>query len=81
MPLTAPSVRVVVRLPFQRPENPPNDPPPVGFKLFIVDAQTNSQLQIEWTQEKADMLWKVIERSRSSDSGGADCMYVLSMQL
>lgn len=55
MPLTAPPVRVVVRLPFQRPENPPNDPP-----------------TIEWTQEKADMLWKVIERSRSSDSGGAD---------
>lgn len=43
MPLTAPSVRVVVRLPFQRPENPLNDPPPVGFKLSIVDAQTNSQ--------------------------------------
>ncbi|KAF8076778.1 hypothetical protein FPV67DRAFT_1605194 [Lyophyllum atratum] len=50
-----PSVRVVVRLPWDRPENPLVDPPP-----------------IEWNAEKADILWKVIERSRSSDSGGAD---------
>ncbi|GLB34188.1 hypothetical protein LshimejAT787_0110720 [Lyophyllum shimeji] len=49
------SVRVVVRLPWDRPEEPLADPPP-----------------IEWNAEKADTLWKVIERSRSSDSGGAD---------
>ncbi|KDR84137.1 hypothetical protein GALMADRAFT_262491 [Galerina marginata CBS 339.88] len=48
-------VRVVVKLPYNRPENPPNDPP-----------------KIEWTAEKADILWKVIERSRSVDSAGAD---------
>ncbi|KAF8914367.1 hypothetical protein CPB84DRAFT_1742141 [Gymnopilus junonius] len=51
----APQVRVIVKLPFNRPENPPNDPP-----------------TIEWTAEKADILWKVIERSRSVDSAGAD---------
>ncbi|PPQ86823.1 hypothetical protein CVT25_012654 [Psilocybe cyanescens] len=50
-----PSVRVVVKLPYNRPDNPPNDPP-----------------KIEWTAEKADILWKVIERSRSVDSAGAD---------
>ncbi|KAF5387599.1 hypothetical protein D9615_000734 [Tricholomella constricta] len=50
-----PSVRVVVRLPWDRPENPLVDPPP-----------------IEWNSEKADILWKYIERSRSTDSGGAD---------
>ncbi|TFK28912.1 hypothetical protein FA15DRAFT_678047 [Coprinopsis marcescibilis] len=53
--MPAQSLRVVVRLPTTRPENPPPDPP-----------------QIEWTPEKADILWKVIERSRSTDSGGAD---------
>ncbi|KAF8956716.1 hypothetical protein BDZ97DRAFT_1850227 [Flammula alnicola] len=49
------NVRVVVKLPYNRPENPPNDPP-----------------KIEWNAEKADILWKVIERSRSVDSAGAD---------
>ncbi|KAF6761951.1 hypothetical protein DFP72DRAFT_877558 [Ephemerocybe angulata] len=53
--MSAPPLRVVVRLPGPRPDNPTPDPP-----------------QIEWTQDKADILWKVIERSRSSDSGGAD---------
>ncbi|ESK86975.1 autophagy-related protein 29 [Moniliophthora roreri MCA 2997] len=28
--------------------------------------------KIEWNQEKADILWKVIERSRTKDSGGTD---------
>ncbi|KAG6812949.1 hypothetical protein H0H92_015269 [Tricholoma furcatifolium] len=50
------SVRVVVHLPWDRPEtNALPDPPP-----------------IEWNSEKADILWKYIERSRSSDSGGPD---------
>lgn len=49
------SIRVVVRLPINRPEDAVPNPP-----------------QIEWTPEKADILWKVIERSRSTDSGGAD---------
>lgn len=33
-------------------------------------------LKIDWTPEKADILWKVIERSRSLGGGtaGADCM-------
>lgn len=53
-----PNIRVVVRLPYNRPEQPLNDPP-----------------RIEWTSEKADILWKVIERSRTSDNGGTDCKY------
>ncbi|KAJ6584816.1 hypothetical protein B0H19DRAFT_1106750 [Mycena capillaripes] len=52
---TPPNMRVVVRLPWNRPENPIADPP-----------------RIEWTSEKADILWKVIERSRSTDNGGTD---------
>ncbi|KAK7033603.1 hypothetical protein VNI00_012840 [Paramarasmius palmivorus] len=50
-----PNVRVVVRLPENRPEMPLSDPP-----------------QIEWNQEKADILWKVIERSRSNGNAGTD---------
>ncbi|KAJ7459693.1 hypothetical protein FB451DRAFT_1141459 [Mycena latifolia] len=57
MPTSAPppNIRVVVRLPWNRPEHPLTDPP-----------------RIEWTSEKADILWKVIERSRSTDNGGTD---------
>ncbi|KAJ7712419.1 hypothetical protein B0H16DRAFT_566251 [Mycena metata] len=56
MPASAsPNMRVVVRLPWNRPENPIPDPP-----------------RIEWNAEKADILWKVIERSRSTDNGGTD---------
>ncbi|KIM46560.1 hypothetical protein M413DRAFT_17161 [Hebeloma cylindrosporum] len=52
---STPSVRVVVKLPYNRPANAPSDPP-----------------QIEWTPHKADILWKVIERSRLVDSPGVD---------
>ncbi|KAF5320903.1 hypothetical protein D9619_000723 [Psilocybe cf. subviscida] len=56
MPATTPlNVRVVVKLPYNRPE----------------DALSNPT-KIVWNQEKADILWKVIERSRSADSAGAD---------
>ncbi|KII94668.1 hypothetical protein PLICRDRAFT_33485 [Plicaturopsis crispa FD-325 SS-3] len=53
--MAAPNVRVVVRLPYNRPEHPLNDPP-----------------RIEWNNEKANVLWEVIARSRASESGGAD---------
>ncbi|KZP13453.1 hypothetical protein FIBSPDRAFT_960511 [Athelia psychrophila] len=49
------NIRVVVRLPYNRPEHPPEDPP-----------------KIQWNAEKAKLLWEVIARSRTSDSGGTD---------
>ncbi|KAF5371222.1 hypothetical protein D9758_004139 [Tetrapyrgos nigripes] len=49
------NVRVVVQLPYNRPEQPLPDP-----------------VRIEWNDEKAEILWKVIERSRAIDSGGTD---------
>lgn len=55
MPASVAPIRVVVRLPWNRPEHPV-DPP-----------------RVHWTSEKADILWKVIERSRSTDNGGTDC--------
>ncbi|KAJ7366688.1 hypothetical protein DFH08DRAFT_835165 [Mycena albidolilacea] len=54
MPASVAPIRVVVRLPWNRPEHPV-DPP-----------------RVHWTSEKADILWKVIERSRSTDNGGTD---------
>ncbi|KAJ7070008.1 hypothetical protein C8F01DRAFT_1114951 [Mycena amicta] len=53
-----PNMRVVVRLPWNRPDAPEQvlpDPP-----------------RIEWTADKADILWKVIERSRSKDGAAPD---------
>ncbi|KAF7298847.1 Atg29-N domain-containing protein [Mycena indigotica] len=56
--MTQPSIRVVVRIPHNRPEAPEQvlaDPP-----------------RIEWNSDKADVLWKVIERSRSKDGAAPD---------
>ncbi|KAJ3970317.1 hypothetical protein EV361DRAFT_292048 [Lentinula raphanica] len=59
MPSTSTSnVRVVVRLPYNRPVNQ--------------EEQISDPPKVEWGPEKADILWKVIEKSRASDSGGAD---------
>jgi len=55
MPNPIPNIRVVVRLPWNRPEQSLNDPP-----------------HIEWNSEKADTLWKLIERSRSNEDGTTD---------
>ncbi|KAI5893612.1 uncharacterized protein SCHCODRAFT_02622277 [Schizophyllum commune H4-8] len=50
-----PKVRVVVRLPWNRPDVPLEDPP-----------------NVVWTAEKADILWKAIEQSRSRDARATD---------
>lgn len=71
-----PNVRVVVRLPWDRPDNPLPDPPKVCYTVKNTHAErTDLRHQIEWNQEKADILWRVIERSRSSDSAGPDCEF------
>ncbi|KIY49301.1 hypothetical protein FISHEDRAFT_65326 [Fistulina hepatica ATCC 64428] len=51
----APNIRVLVRLPWNRPETPLEDPP-----------------HIKWTSDKADILWKAIEQSRTSGNRGTD---------
>lgn len=73
------SVRVVVKLPYNRPEDAPPDPPKVPtISVLLFSIRLTVALQIEWTPEKADILWKVIElqRTRSVDSAGADCEFV-----
>ncbi|KAH8834276.1 hypothetical protein DL96DRAFT_1694504 [Flagelloscypha sp. PMI_526] len=54
MASTPPPFRVVVRVPWERPEDA-HDPPP-----------------IEWNSDKADILWKTIEKSRASDHQAMD---------
>ncbi|KAJ4472907.1 hypothetical protein C8J55DRAFT_519923 [Lentinula edodes] len=57
-PTSTQNVRVIVRLPYNRPTNQEDQ---------IIDPP-----KVEWGPEKADILWKVIEKSRASDGGGAD---------
>ena len=71
---TTPNVRVIVRLPYNRPEQPMDGPPRVGFLTILYQLiPIIHQVQIEWNSEKANILWEVIARSRASDSGGTDC--------
>jgi len=65
------NVRVIVRIPFNRPDDSRTDPPKVGV-------QPKSELlvlkyaQVEWNQDKEKVLWEVIARSRATDNGGTD---------
>ena len=76
-----PTVRVVVRLPYARPEQPLDNPPPVSGSNKSLECWFNNlSFQIEWNLEKANILWEVIARSRSSDSGGTDCTHLLTLR-
>lgn len=49
------TIHLVVNLPYNRPNNAPNDPLPV-----------------EWNQEKENILWEVIAKSRALEGSGTD---------
>ena len=51
--------------------------------VCVFSQPTDCEIQIEWTPEKADILWKVIEiqRTRAVDSAGADCTLTIIIQL
>ncbi|KAJ4479090.1 hypothetical protein J3R30DRAFT_3881854 [Lentinula aciculospora] len=73
--ISSQNVRVVVRLPYNRPvsqEDQIVDPPKVDGTSFLSSVYNTQSLKVDWSPEKADILWKVIEKSRASDSGGAD---------
>ena len=65
------NVRVIVRIPCNRPDDSRADPPKVSV-------QPKSELlvlryaQVEWNQDKEKVLWEVIARSRATDNGGTD---------
>ncbi|TFK72048.1 hypothetical protein BDN72DRAFT_836836 [Pluteus cervinus] len=56
--MSTPPVRIVVRLPYNRPHSP--------------DAALPDPPRVEWTPEKAEMFWRVYYQSRSNESRGAD---------
>ncbi|KLO16311.1 hypothetical protein SCHPADRAFT_937933 [Schizopora paradoxa] len=54
-PQNTPPVRVIVRLPYNRPKEGVENPPPA--------------IQIEWNADKESVLWEVVARFRASDKG------------
>jgi hypothetical protein len=70
-----PRIRVVVQLPYNRPDHPLPDPPHVriGSQFSRLLTERAWSVQIEWNAEKDNVLWEVIALSRTSDNGGTDC--------
>ncbi|KAG0703886.1 hypothetical protein DFH29DRAFT_914558, partial [Suillus ampliporus] len=70
-----PRIRVVVQLPYNRPDHPPPRPSPCAYLrsyLYWRLFEREYLMQIEWNTEKANVLWEVIALSRTSDNGGTD---------
>ena len=65
------NVRVIVRIPLNRPDDARADPPKVGVQPATVPRVLNG-VQVEWNQDKEKVLWEVIARSRATDNGGTD---------
>lgn len=66
------NVRVIVRIPLNRPDDSRVDPPKVGVCPRTVLPVLNRICQVEWNQDKEKVLWEVIARSRATDNGGTD---------
>ena len=65
------NVRVIVRIPSNRPDDSRLDPPKVGVQPKCV-LPVLKHAQVEWNQDKEKVLWEVIARSRATDNGGTD---------
>lgn len=66
------NVRVIVRVPFNRPDESRLDPPKVRLRPNRCPLIPLNVLQVEWNQDKEKVLWEVIARSRATDNGGTD---------
>ena len=71
-------VRVIVRLPYNRPEHPQPDPVPVSpsnsRSSFYSTANASTFFrQVSWNSDKEKYLWEVVAKSRGSESGAPDC--------
>jgi hypothetical protein len=67
------NVRVIVRVPFNRPDDSGRlDPPKVSGPFQSFTAPPRHYFQVEWNQDKEKVLWEVIARSRATDNGGTD---------
>ena len=65
------NIRVIVRVPFNRPDDSREDPPKVSGRTQLLPPVL-SHSQVEWNQDKEKVLWDVIARSRATDNGGTD---------
>lgn len=80
MPPSLPSVRVIVRLPYNRPEEPlPN--PPLVRPVSSSEVAWHTLMQfperkVEWNSEKEHILWEVIAKSRATEGAATDCKYL-----
>jgi hypothetical protein len=73
-------VRVIVRLPYNRPEHPQPDPVPVSSQLSQLKGQRTYFLpQVSWNSDKEKYLWEVVAKSRGSESGAPDCECLLAL--
>ena len=68
-----PQIRVVVRLPYNRPQETTVEPPRVSRPLNTARTCLDYILKLDWTLDKENLLWEVIARSRAPDSGGTEC--------
>ena len=74
MPNTSPPAHVIVRLPYNRPENAV-DPPVVRLPSSAEFARLTC-FQVEWSAEKEAYLWDIISRSRGPAGSGTDCSFL-----
>ena len=65
------NVRVIVRIPFNRPDDSRTDPPKVSVQPAS-EVPVLKVAQVEWNPDKEKVLWEVIARSRATDNGGTD---------
>ena len=72
-PMSPLNVRVIVRVPFNRPDDDSRlDPPKVTVSSTNFSVIILTPPQVEWNQDKEKVLWEVIARSRATDNGGTD---------
>jgi len=75
MPNTSPPVHVIVRLPYNRPEDAV-DPPVVGQEApCAAEFARLTCFQVEWSAEQEAYLWDIISRSRGPAGSGTDCSF------
>ncbi|OBZ70327.1 hypothetical protein A0H81_09591, partial [Grifola frondosa] len=82
MPFTSPAVRVVIRLPSNRPEDALPDPPRhrpcylTSIPAIFHPQNCPRKVQVEWNSDKEHILWEVIAKSRAIEGAGTDCEHL-----
>jgi hypothetical protein len=78
--MQVPPVRVIVRLPYNRPEQPPPDPAPVSHGVVSHSYhQPTHPFQVSWNSDKESYLWEVVAKSRGSEGGAPNCESLIAL--